>query len=77
VSTCAGRGQNSRWKLCYSLLDLSLNYRKFEPDLESDSNPLRQIASSCLLRVFILAAEVWVAEFMITAQLAGWLSETS
>ena len=74
MSTCAGRGQNSRWKLCYSLLDLSLNYRKFEPDLESDSNPLRQIASR---RVFILAAEVWVAEFMITAQLAGWLSETS
>ena len=77
MSTCAGRGQNYRWKLCYSLLDSNLNYRKFEPGLESDSNPPRQIASSCQLRVFILAAEAWVVEFMITAQLAGWLSETS
>ena len=62
---------------CYSLLGLSLNYRKSEPGLESGSNLPRQIASSCQLRVFILAAEAWVAEFMITAQLAGWLSGTS
>ena len=64
MSTCAGRGQNSRWMLCYSLLGLSLYYRKSEPGLESDSNPLGRTASSCLLRVFKLAAEAWVAEFM-------------
>jgi hypothetical protein len=53
---------------------LRLNYRKSEPGLESGSNLPRQIASSCQLRVFILAAEAWVAELMITA---GWLSGTS
>ena len=51
-----------------------MNYRKSEPGLESGSNLPRQIASSCQLMVFILAAEAWVAEFMITA---GWLSGTS
>ena len=66
MSTCEGRGQNSRWMLCYSLLGLSLYYRKSELDLEFDSSPLGQTASSFLLRVFKLAAEAWVAEFMTT-----------